>query len=170
MGNRIARDFCRVHRRVRGVCGECAERTERRQRAWFGFWSDRIRVHDFCGAAWGAKTRACLEDWSGASVDARALVAGIAELAGDFISWGISFWRDAHQRIDVAADYYGCERPVRGGAATLRAARDDDRRQAGNDLRRNRKCAETAARRGGSRRGGVLGSARNGQTGEGGGS
>src|ERR1700674_2657600 len=104
MGNRIARDFCRVHRRVRGVCGECAERTEGQQRVWFDFWSDWIRVHDFCGAAGSAETDACLADWTSASVDARALVAGFAQPAGDALTERISFCANADERSVVAAD------------------------------------------------------------------
>ena len=123
-----------------------------RQRGGSGFWRDRIWVHDFRGAAGGAEAGANLADWARAGVDARAFVAGVAELAGNFISWGISFWRDADERADVAADYYRGERSVWGGAATLCATGDDDRREAGNDLRRDWKCAETAAGRSGPRR------------------
>src|ERR1700738_4309142 len=102
MGGRIARDLCRVHRLVLGVCGACTERAAGRERIRLCVLRDWIRVHGFLGAAGGAETGAGLADWTSASVDARALVAGFAELAGDSVSRRISFWRDADQRLDVA--------------------------------------------------------------------
>src|SRR5580692_9671523 len=148
MGYRVADDFCGVHFRV---CGERAERTERRERGWFSFWSHRIWVHDFRSAAGRAKAGANVADWTRAGLDARALVAGVAEPTDDFVSWRISFWRHSDQRADVAADYYGGERSVWSGIAALRTAGDDDGREAGNDLRRDWECAETIAGRGGPR-------------------
>ena len=84
----------------------CAKRAARRQRPGLDVWSDRIRLHDICGAAWCAKASACLADRACTGMDARTLVAGIAELAGYFISRRISFWRHADERADVVADYY----------------------------------------------------------------
>src|SRR5580704_1415163 len=113
MGNRIAGDVCGIHGRLRVICGECANRAERRERTGLDVWRDWLRVHDIRGAAGGAQTGARLANWARAGVDARALVAGLVELAGDSVSWWISFWRDANERLDVAADCYRRERRTR---------------------------------------------------------
>src|SRR6476661_6672499 len=104
MGGCIAGDSGGVYGRIRSVCGACAGRATGRKRAGFDFWSDWIRLHDFRGAAWRAETGAGLANRTSASVDARALVAGIVELASNFISWRIPLWRDADKCAPVAAD------------------------------------------------------------------
>src|SRR5262249_39966646 len=85
--------------------------------------------------------------------------AGIAEFARHSVSRRISFWRDADERVDVAALHYRGERTVWRGIAAFCPAGDDERRKTRNDLRRNRKCAGAAARRNGTRGGGALRSA-----------
>src|SRR5271168_1951832 len=144
MGARIAGDSRGVHSRLCPVCGQCTQWTARRQRGGFDFWSDWIWVHGLRGAVGGAEAGADLADWARTGLDARALMARTAELAGDSVSWWISFWGDADERVDVAANYYGDKRSVWRGVTTLLAADDDDGRAAGNDLRRNRKCAQAA--------------------------
>src|SRR5580658_5687360 len=156
MGHRIADYGCGVYGRVPGVCGARAGRATGRQRTRFDLWSDWIRLHDFRGAARRTKARADMEDWTRPGVDARTPLARLLEFADDFVSWRISFWRNADERAHVVADHYGRERSVWRGAATLRTARDDLGREAGNDLRRNWECAESVARRSGSRRRGDL--------------
>ena len=71
-------------------------------------------------------------------VDARAFVAGPAELADDPVSRRIPFRRDANTRADVAADYHGGERSVRGRAAELHTADDD----IGNSRKGRRETAQ----------------------------
>src|SRR5580692_5221957 len=103
MGYRIARDVRGIHGRLRVLCSECANRAKRRERSGLDVWRDWLRVHDIRGAAGGAKTGARLANRARPGVDARALVAGFVELAVDSVSWRISFWRDANERLDVAA-------------------------------------------------------------------
>src|SRR5579863_7040433 len=95
MGDCFADSGRGVHGRLRGVCDARAGRTARRERSGLDVWRDWIRFHDFRRAAGGTKARTDVADWASAGVDARAPVAGLAELAGDFVSWRISFWRDA---------------------------------------------------------------------------
>src|SRR5580704_10313433 len=152
MGDRIADSSRCVHDRLRGVCDARTGRAARRKRAGLDVWRNWIRFHAFRGAAGRTKTGSDMADWTSAGVDARAPMARLAELAHDFVSRRISFWRDVDARSDVAADYYGSQRSVWRGAATLRAASDDHGCEAGDDLRRNRQRAKAAAGRGGSQR------------------
>jgi len=66
-------------------------------------------------------------DWAGGRRGCAGTCGSIAELAHDFVSRRISFWRDADAGADVAADHYGGERIVWRGAAALRAAGDGPR-------------------------------------------
>ena len=108
-------------------------------------WRYRIRIHDIRRTAWGAQTSAHMEAGPRAGVDARTSLAGAAELAHDFVSRRLPFWRNANARLDVADDYCGGQRSLRRGAAELCPPDDDSRRSVGNYLRRNRQCAQGTA-------------------------
>src|SRR5208337_4293942 len=131
-------------------------RSPRRQRHGAGVRHCGLRVHDFRGAARRSETRPHVAPRPRASLDARPFVAGVAQPAADSVSRRLPLWRHAHALADVAVDHYGGERIVWRGAATFRAAADDHRCAAGNNLRRNWKCSQVAARRGGPRRGSAL--------------
>src|SRR5215831_5827130 len=140
-------DFCGVPGDLYSVCADSAKRADWRKRAGAGVWDCGICVHAVCGGAGGKKTSADLETGTSAGLDARALVARVFGVTADFVSWWISFWRNADARFDVADDYYGCQWRLWRGAAKLFTTVDDKGRTARNDLRRNRACTALAARR-----------------------
>src|SRR5689334_18150050 len=146
MGDRIAGNFSGGDYRLCGGRSGIFRRAARWKRDWTNVWSARIRLHDLRGAAGSAKARADVEAGARARVDARAFVAWTVKSANDFVTRGISLWRDVDARSDVAADSNSGKRTLRSSAATLHSARHDVGREAGNDLRRNRKRAEVADR------------------------
>ena len=117
--------FWRSDGRLRSLCGAFARWPERRQPAGTRVWNCRLRVHDICRPARGAKKSSGLATRPRANLDARPSVARAAEPAADLVSRRIPIRRSAHQRLDGFADNRRRQRNFRRGAAALHAQRDD---------------------------------------------
>src|SRR5712671_5572111 len=130
MGAWVAGNFC-------GGCGGISVRnldfagwSARRQRDWVVFWRGGIRVHDFCGGTGSAQASANVAAGAGQSLDEGAFVARVAFATANFVSWRISFWRNADEGVDVAADHHRGQRSLWRRAATLHSAQNDGGRAA----------------------------------------
>ena len=147
MGARVAGNFCGVALALCIVRMECGAGTARRELDWTSVRHRWIWLHDLCGGTRRAETCAYVEGWTCEIMDEGTSVAWIARTAIDFVSWRVSFWRDADANSDVVADHYRGERRLWRAAATFHSQKDDSGYSAGNHLRRNFSCASATTRR-----------------------